>query len=104
MSREFGSYESGYFHTQIETAAQDCLNGKDPLTKLYGEFLKEFSEIAYQISNSEAFDSGPEYPILATIERIGLLKSRLNDIEYFIEPYKRIAENAVRELASKEKK
>lgn len=44
MSREFGSYVNGYFHSQMEQAAEDCKNGDYPLTKVWGNFLKEFSE------------------------------------------------------------
>lgn len=98
MSREFGSYMQGYFHQQIDWAAEDCKGGRDPLTKLWGEFLTEFSTIAYQIANSEACDSGPDAPIIATIENIGVLKRRLEEIEKYVQPYRRCMEQALRSM------
>lgn len=95
MSREFGTYVSGYFHQKIDSAADDCREGKDELTKLWGKFLEEFSYVANEISNSEAFDSGPEAPILESSKRIRALKSKLQAIEEYLEPYQRIAEEAV---------
>ena len=100
MSREFGSYSSGYFHSQMQTAADDCKAGRDPLTQLWGEFLDEFAAVAYDIASSEACDSGPDAPIIETIQRMPSLKRKLNAIEMFVEPYKRVADEAVRRKVS----
>lgn len=104
MSGEFGNYLGGYFHNKIQSAAGDALGGHDPLTKLWGEFLKEFEDIAHSISYSEACDSGPDDTIWETIQRLPELKRRLANIEKFIEPYKRVSEEAVRAYAEKKKK
>ena len=103
MSREFGSYVSGYFHDQIEVAADDCLSGSDELTRLWGDFLKEFSYIAYYISTSEAHDGEPHLPILATIEKMDILEKKLSGINSFIDPYKKVAEKAVHDAIKKKK-
>ena len=95
MSREFGNLSSGYFHQKIDLAADDCSEGRDELTKLWGKFLEEFYHVAYQISNSEASDSGPEAPILESIKRIGALKSKLKAIEEYLEPYQRVVDEAL---------
>lgn len=99
MSREFGSYTAGYFHQQIETAANDCLAGRDQLTKLWGEFLREFQPIAYAISSSEECDSGPEYPIMETMQHLPAMIKRMDNIEQFMNTYKRVAEEAVKKQA-----
>lgn len=104
MSREFGSYSSGYFYQQIQTAAEDCVNTKDPLVQLWGEFLKEFSDVAYSIASSEAGDSAPYDPILETINKMDILAKKLNKIQEYVEPYKRVAEEAIRAHTEKKKK
>ncbi len=75
MSREFGSYETGYFHYQMSNATSDCLGGSDELTRLWGKFFAEFEPIAYAIASSEAGDSGPA-------------------IEAYVNTYERVAEHA----------
>ena len=105
MSREFGEHSGGFFHQKIQGAAEDCLyESKNELTKLYGQFLVDFYEIAYKISSFEAYDSGFEAPITETIQRLPALKKRLQDIEDYIKPYKDVAEAAVRQLAKKKEK
>lgn len=99
MSREFGSYMSGYLHDQIQYAADDLAGGRDALTRAWAPFFQEFHEIAYAICSSEACDAGPDYPILETINRIGRLKTILSDIEGHVAVYKRVADTAVREAA-----
>jgi len=101
MSREFGSCRSGYFHNQIDIAASDCLNGKDKLTQLWGEFFNEFKGIAYAISSSEACDSGVDFPIIENLKKIDNLKEKLKQIEKYLDPYQRVFENAVKETIEK---
>lgn len=96
MSREFGSYNGGYFHQQIDNCANDALAGRDELTRLWGQFLAEFSPIAYSIASSEACDSGEDDTIIETIARLSALQKRLYDVEKYVESYKRVAEEAVR--------
>lgn len=103
MSREFGSYMSGYFHHQMQYAAEDCASGKDELTRLWGKFFEEFYHVAYQIANSEACDSGPDAPIIETIQRLPALKKHLDDIEKYTRTYKDCMEEAVRQALKKEK-
>lgn len=100
MSREFGSYSSGYFHTQMDQGATDCLEGRDPLTKLWGQFLREFAPVAYAIASSEACDSGPDFTIIETLQRMPSMKARLDDIVSFTEPYRRCMEQAVRSMGA----
>lgn len=97
MSREFGSYNSGYFDHQMEIAGKDCREGRDPLTKLWGEFLAEFQHVAYAIATSEACDSGPDYPIMENIQRMEELKRRLGNIESFLRPYSDCIRTAIRD-------
>ncbi len=103
MSREFGDTIGGFFHNKIGYAADDCQTGRDKLTQLWGEFLREFEEVAYAISTSEACDSGPDYPIFETLERLPALERKLANVKSYVEPYRRVAEEAVRK-ALKEKK
>lgn len=102
MSREFGSCCSGYLHSQMLYAAEDCKGGRDELTRLWGSFLEEFYPVAYEICSSEAFDSGPDAPIMETIRRLPALQERMRAIEAYVTLFARVAEEAVRE-ALKEK-
>jgi hypothetical protein len=97
MSGEFGSYNNGYFHTQMETAAYDCTNGRDQLTKLWGKFLHAFVPVAEGISYSEAYDSGPDDPIVVNIRQLKALRAALDEIEDYLRPYERVMQQAVRE-------
>lgn len=97
MSMEFGSYSTGYFHYQIDTAAQDCLGGRDELTRLWGVFLVAFEPIAYDIAMSEANDSGPDASIMENIRQKKALAAALRAIEKYLEPYERVMQSAVRE-------
>ena len=102
MSGEFGSYTSGYFWSQIEQGAQDCRQGDDELTRLWGAFLEEFAPIAQAISWSEAGDSGPHSSIIETIQRMPELRRRLSDIENYVAVFKRVADEAVRRKLSED--
>ena len=104
MSREFGSYTSGYFHYQMEVAAEDCKQGDYELTKLWGEFLAEFYDVAYAIASVEAGDSSPEDSILTTMRKMEGLQARLNDIKEYLKPFDRVAQVAVREALKKANK
>lgn len=96
MSREFGSYESGYFHTQMENAASDLARGGDELSRIWAGFFDEFQHVAYAIASSEAGDSSSDYPIFETMQRMKALKDRLRDVENFIAPFQSVAREAVR--------
>jgi hypothetical protein len=104
MSREFGhEYGGKFFLEHIECAYEDCTIGRDELTKLWGEFLREFYEVAYEISRSEAGDSGPDAPIMESIERMPTLQARLDKIKEYLQPFKAVAEAAVRKATEKNK-
>lgn len=103
MSREFGSYNGGFFHEQIEQAADDCLAGIDKTTQLWGAFLKEFYDVAYAISTSEAGDSGEYFPIMKTIEKMPILTKKLNDVFAHVEIYNQVAREAVRKAVEEKK-
>lgn len=103
MSREFGSYINGYFHDQIWQGAEDCLKGDDKITRLWGEFLKDFSDIAYAISTSEAADSGEDFPIMKTIEKLPQLQNRLNAIKDHVRVFEKVMEEAVRRKVEEER-
>ena len=101
MSGEFGSYEGGYFWYQMENASIDCLKSDNDITKLWGEFLKEFAPIARAISWFEAADSGVDYPIEESMKRLPELKKRLDDIQKYVTPFEAIAKQAVRDYIAK---
>jgi hypothetical protein len=101
MSREFGSYSSGYFDTQMEYAAEDCQRGRDALTRQWGVFLEAFKPVAVAIASSEACDSGPDYPIMETISAMPALRAALDEIERHVSVYRDVAQAAVREHLEK---
>jgi hypothetical protein len=85
-----------HFALLMEGVAADCLNGRDELTRLWGAFFLEFTNVARAIGYSES-DGGMEYPIREMIRSRDALRSRFCEIESYIEPYARVAEEAVRE-------
>jgi hypothetical protein len=95
MSREFGSYSRGYFHYQIETAAADCAEGDDELTRLWGAVLNAFAPVANAISSSEANDAGAYLPIMRTLQCMPAIKDALRDIDAYCSPFAEIAGAAV---------
>lgn len=103
MSGEFGSYCNGYFHTQMEQGADDCLERRNEITRLWGAFLKEFAVVARSISWCEACDSGPDDPIRATIQQKQALQKKLNDVFDYVRTFEDVANAAVREALRKEK-
>jgi hypothetical protein len=96
VSGEFGSYSSGYLDTQMQQAADDLRGGNDELSRVWASFFDEFARVAYAICRSEAYDSGPDYPILETMRRLPALKAELAKVEAFVKPYADVAEAAVR--------
>ncbi len=96
MSGEFGSYERGYFYYQIETGANDCLNGRAEITRKWGKLLKDFSSIARAISWCEASDSGEYEPILESIKNLTSLKNDLTEIERYLKPYEECIKEAIK--------
>lgn len=97
MSGEFGSCESGYFHTQIETAAADCLHSANAeITQKWGKVLEAMYPIAHAISWYEARDSGIEAPIMATLEQLPDVQRAIDDVQRYVRPFKDIADAAVR--------
>lgn len=103
MSGEFGSCLSGYFELQIDVAADDCLEGDDELTRLWGGFFKELIPVARAIAYSEAGDSGREYPIMENLRQMKNLKDKLSAIEAYLEPFRRVADDAVRDYIESKK-
>lgn len=103
MSGEFGSYNSGYFWAQMQYAAEDCRDGQHEITRLWGEFLAEFEEIARAISWAEAGDSWQDESITETIRRLPVLKERMRDIEKYVDVFDRVAQKAVRDALAKGK-
>lgn len=97
MSREFGSYVSGYFHSQIDYAAGDLAEGNGELTRLWGKWFREFYDTAYAIASYEAGDSGTYYPVITTIKALPALKQAMADIEEYLRPFERVMEEAIRE-------
>lgn len=97
LSREFGSYMSGYFHSQIDYAASDLAEGKGELTRLWGKWLEEFYKIAYAIASYEADDSGMYDPIVTTIKTLPALRVAMAAIEEYLDPFEDVMEMAVRE-------
>jgi hypothetical protein len=81
VSREFGSYEPGYFHYQIDLAAQDCRGGHDEMTRLWGEFLAVFRDVSYAIASSEAGDSSESFTVKETIKAMPKMREALDQIE-----------------------
>lgn len=85
--------------SQVEQAAEDCAGGRDEMTRMWGEFLREFAPIAKSICWSEAGDSSEADTIWKCIEQIPQLKKKLEKIESKLDTYRVVAEEAVRRKA-----
>ena len=101
MSGEFGQYAQGYFHTQMEYAAEDLEDARSEIAKKWGVFFREFVPVAKAISWNEACDSGEDAPIFETLERMDRLQEALNDIKQTLQPYRDCMRRAVREECEK---
>lgn len=104
MSREFGSYGGGYFHSKMNDAADDLASGRDDMTKLWGKFFDAFRDVAYAIASSEACDSSEDHTIVETIQHLPAMKAALTAIEHHVRVYDDVAKDAVRKaLEAKQK-
>lgn len=104
MSREFGSYMSGYFHSQIGGAASDLAEGSHELTRLWGKWFEEFYDIAYAIASCEANDSGAYDPIMTTIQKLSALEQAMAAIKEYLIPFEDVMEMAIREKIEEDSK
>ena len=108
MSREFGEYNGGgYFHHKIGGALNDLIDDAQyDLHKQFIPFFRELYEIAYAISSVEASDSSLSRTITEMINRLPKLKEEITILERSIQPYKDVAEDAIRKMtdAAKESK
>ena len=95
MSREFGTYCTGYFHVQMEYAAEDCVGGDCEITRRWGKVLCAFVPIAYAIASAEAGDSGEDFPIMESIQQLPEFKAALVELEDYLYPFRRVMEEAV---------
>jgi hypothetical protein len=100
MSREFGSCESGYLHSQIETAAHDLATGNDATTRVWADVMREFYPVAYAICSAEACDSAEYDSIMRSIEALPRIRAALDRVEAHIKPYAEVAREAVREASA----
>lgn len=96
MSREFGTYGGGYFHSKMNDAADDLAGGNDQMTRLWGKFFDAFRDVAYAIASSEAGDSGEEHTVIETIRHLPAMKAALAAIEQHVRGYDDVARDAVR--------
>lgn len=96
MSGEFGSYTSGYFHTQMDVASGDVASGRLESTRVWADFLANFAKVAKAISWAEEYDSSEATSIRTMIEKMPALKADLEKIEGFLRPYQEVADAAVR--------
>ena len=101
MSREFGDYSTGYFHTKIKCAARDCTEGDFEITHLWGKVLDAFYPVAYDIANAEAGDSGVYAPILTSMQQMDAIKAALKGVEDYLYPFEEVVKRAVREAIKK---
>lgn len=105
MSREFGDehyYSKGFMHERVRQAAEVCWGSRSELTQTFGQLLDELAEVAYAISTAEAGDSTEAYPILETIERLPLIRRRVDALDAFVANYRDVAKRAVQEHIAKD--
>ena len=88
MSREFGDYIGGYFHDKIYHATDDLRHADFELHKKLVPFFESLYEVAYQISNVEASDSGEYASIEALKKQIPVMITELERLKTEIEERK----------------
>lgn len=103
MSGEFGTYGGGYFHSRIADDALDLSGGRCEITRKWGRFFKEFAPVARAISWCEACDSDESYPISETLHQMRKMREALDEIEAYLDPFKRVADDAVRKALEAKK-
>lgn len=100
MSREFGSYAVGYFHQQIDNAADDLAGARYPSTRAWAEFFRAFYPVAYAIASAEAADAREGESIIAALRQTPALERALEKVNEFLAPYREVAESAVNRVAA----
>lgn len=105
MSREFGEYGQGFFHEKLFNCLEDLkFEAREDFHRKFIPLFRELYEIAYAISSVEACDSSIDRTVFETINRLPKIKETIKDLENTVEPYKRVAEEAVRQAVKKDRK
>ena len=97
-SKEFGSDRKGCFFEQIETAYEDCIDGSNNLTRLWGAVLKEFYPVSIAINQSESCYGNEAHSIMESMRQMAKIQSALNVVKQYLKPYDEVAEEAVRRM------
>lgn len=100
MSREFGSYYSGYLHSQIGTAADDLDGGDDATTRAWAPLMRELYPVMCAICSSEAGDASEAASIFASMEAIPRLRAEIDKLEKHFASYREVARRAVEQAAN----
>lgn len=82
MSREFGSYCTGYLWSQIQTAESDCAEGQYPLTRAFACVFKALDPMTYGLCTAEAGDGGEASFAAAVLQHIPNLRAQIDHIEH----------------------
>ena len=102
MSREFGEHGSGFFHEKLYSCLEDLkFEAKEDFHQKFIPLYRELYEIAYAISSVEAGDSCIDRSIFETMNRLPAIKDIVKDLEDTVYPYRRIAEEAVKNATKK---
>ena len=86
MSREFGEYDGGYFHTKLQRCCEDAEAGRTDGAKVIAALLNPLADMAYAVSSEEACDSGPDGTVQTFAESAPALRSAMHALEAFTEP------------------
>lgn len=82
MSREFGSYCTGYLWSQIQTAESDCTGGQYPLTRAFACVFSAIDPMTYALCSAEAGDSGEAGFASSVLRGLPNLRAQIDHIEY----------------------
>lgn len=82
MSREFGSYCTGYLWSQIQTAEGDCTGGQYPLTRAFACVFSALDPMTYALCSAEAGDSGEAGFAASVLRGLPNLRAQIDHIEY----------------------
>ena len=104
MSREFGENRGSFFHGKLYACMEDLRGeAREDFHKKFIPLFEELYEIAWAISSVEAGDSCIDRSIMETMQRIPRMKQFIKNMEDYLTPYQRVAEEAVRKaVESKE--
>jgi hypothetical protein len=84
--------------------ADDCLEGREEITRKWGALVRELYPVFRAICRAEAYDTGVYAPIWESMTALPRILERLQEIENYLEPYRDVVQEAIRKYEQEHKR